>query len=389
MNCRSPAQRRPPEQTRPRSAIGPKNTEVEMDDGHSTLLEQVAQEILAVTYWFDPAPGPGPYPVTIRFSGRRVGVKKGRLSRRDRFVQDETIEHVFPGSGPIALTACIRDINPGEWHVRAQMLSPTPGPMAQGKVALAAASRPGVARIWHKWAPSVEADTPMNTCPLPFARVPGILPGVWGALATLGIIVALTLQSWLVSAQHLKVGAISLGAIVVGIVGAKLWYFVLYRNLQGWCIQGFLTGASLSAALLLVVLNVSVGAFLDATAPGLLFAIAIGRIGCFFAGCCGGPPTAAHFGVWSSDQRVGARRVPTQLMESGLALLLGLLVLAAFLYHGISGGAYFVGGLSAYTLGRQGILHLRAEKRKTKLGSMITSVLTALALLAAVVWLAR
>jgi hypothetical protein len=39
----------------------------------------------------------GPYPITVRFSGRRVDVK-GRLSPGDRFVQDETIEEVVPGA---------------------------------------------------------------------------------------------------------------------------------------------------------------------------------------------------------------------------------------------------------------------------------------------------
>jgi phosphatidylglycerol:prolipoprotein diacylglycerol transferase len=112
-------------------------------------------------------------------------------------------------------------------------------------------------------------------------------------------------------------------------------------------------------------------------------------VGCFFAGCCGGPPTASRWGVWSSDQRVGARRIPTQLLELVLALSLGLLVLVADLGHGPAGGAFFVGGLAAYTLGRQGLLHLRAEPRKTRLGGLVTAALAALALIVAVVLLAR
>jgi len=179
---------------------------------------------------------------------------------------------------------------------------------------------------------------------------------------------------------------------VVGIVGAKVWFIVLHRRehrLEGWCIQGFITGTILTAAILLVVLDVPVGAFLDAAAPGLLVAMAVGRVGCFFAGCCGGPPTASRWGVWSSDQRVGARRIPTQLLESVLALSLGLLVLVVVLGHGPAGGAFFVVGLAAYTLGRQGILRLRAEARQTRLGGLATSALAALVLIAAVVLLAR
>jgi phosphatidylglycerol:prolipoprotein diacylglycerol transferase len=210
-------------------------------------------------------------------------------------------------------------------------------------------------------------------------------------MVTLGIVVALTLQSLVISADHLVVGlwwVVSLGAIVIGIVGAKMWYIVLYRRehlVNGWCIQGFITGAILAAAILLVVLKVPAGVFLDATAPGLLVAMAVGRVGCFFAGCCGGPPTASSFGVWSSDQRVGARRLPTQLLESALAGMLGLMVLVVVLMHRPVGGAFFVGGLAAYTLVRQSILHLRAEPRKTRLGGLVTAALAALVFVAAVI----
>jgi len=207
--------------------------------------------------------------------------------------------------------------------------------------------------------------------------------------------VALALQALVISRDHLAIGpwwAVTLVAIAVGIAGAKVWYIVLKRrehSMNGWCIQGFVTGATLAAAVLLVALDVPAGVFLDATAPGLLVAMAVGRVGCFFAGCCGGPPTVSRWGVWSSDQRVGARRIPTQLMEMALAGILGLGVLVGVLVHGPTSGALFVGGLAAYVLGRQGILHLRAEPRKTRLGGLVTAALAALMLIAAVVLLAR
>jgi phosphatidylglycerol:prolipoprotein diacylglycerol transferase len=182
-----------------------------------------------------------------------------------------------------------------------------------------------------------------------------------------------------------------IGAIVVGIVGAKVWFIVLHRHehrIEGWCIQGFIAGATLVATILLTVLAVPPGVFLDVTAPGLLLGVAVGRVGCFFAGCCGGPPMASRWGVWSSDQRVGARRIPTQLLESLLALSLGLLVLVAVVGHGPVGGAFFAAGLAAYTLGRQGLLCLRAEPRKTRLGGLAASALAALVLLAVIVLLA-
>jgi hypothetical protein len=78
---------RPAVDAAPRIHVVPTNTTPREGGGVTTLLESATQEILALTYWFDPAPNPGPYPVTVRFSGRRVDVK-GRLSPGDRFVQD-------------------------------------------------------------------------------------------------------------------------------------------------------------------------------------------------------------------------------------------------------------------------------------------------------------
>jgi phosphatidylglycerol:prolipoprotein diacylglycerol transferase len=239
----------------------------------------------------------------------------------------------------------------------------------------------------------VESVEQVSTRLAPFARVPGILPGVWAALVMLGIAIALALQFLVIAVDHLVIGpwwVISTFAIVGGMVGAKGWYIVLHRHehrINGWCIQGFITSATLMAATLLVVFRIPARVFLDVTAPGLLIAIAVGRLGCFFGGCCGGPLTASRFGVWSSDQCVGARRVPTQLLESALARILGLLVLVAVLNRGPVGGDFFLAGLSAYTLGRQGILHLRAEPRKTKWGGLVTAILVALVLVAAVVLL--
>ncbi len=397
MTRKATAQMRPVGEKAPRIHVVRSNTLTRTTGGFTALWESVAQEILAVTYWFDPAPHPGPYPVTVRFSGRRVDVK-GRLQSGDRFTQDETIEHVFPGSGPISLTARVRGINPGEWVVTASMLGSAHsarGSREPGNAITEAGSLPPIVRLWRRWAPPAGSVEPVSTCLTPLAHVPGILPGIWGAMVTLGIAIALALQFLVISADHLALGSwwvLTLIAIAVGIAGAKVWYIVLYRRehrLNGWCIQGFITGAILAAALLLVVLDVPAGAFLDVTAPGLLVAMAVGRVGCFFAGCCGGPPTASRWGVWSSDQHVGARRIPTQLLESLLAGIVGLGVLVAVLGHGPAGGAFFAAGLAAYTLGRQGILHLRAEQRKTRLGALVTAALAALVLVAALVLLAR
>src|SRR5713226_7919828 len=397
MTHKSPAHMRPAVDAAPRIDVVQSDKEALTGGGFTALWESAAQQILAVTYWFDPAPHPGPDPVTVRFSGRRVDVK-GRLSPGDRFVQDETIEQVIPGSGPISLTARVRNINAGEWAVTAHMLESATtarGPKEQGKTTAEAEPLRSIARLWRRWAPPVGSVEPVKTCLTPLAHVPGILPGIWGAMVALGMALALVLQALVISADHLALGpwwAVTLVGIMVGIVGAKVWYIVLKRrehSINGWCIQGFIASAPVTAVIMLAALHISIGVFLDVTAPGLLVAMAVGRVGCFLAGCCGGPPTASRWGVWSSDQHVGARRIPSQLLELALALSLGLGALAVVLGHGPAGGAIFVAGLAAYTLVRQGLLRLRAEARKTRLGGLLTAVLAALVLVAAIVWLVR
>src|SRR5438128_4926011 len=117
MTRRAPARLRPAVDA-PRIDVVQADTPALTGGGFMTLLESATQQILAVTYWFDPATHLGPYPVTVRFTGRRVGVK-GRVQSGDKFVQDETIKEVIPGSGPISLTARVRGITPGEWVVTA------------------------------------------------------------------------------------------------------------------------------------------------------------------------------------------------------------------------------------------------------------------------------
>src|SRR5258706_10985421 len=223
MAHRSAARPRPAVDAAPRIHVVQTDTTTREGDGITALLESATQEILAVTYWFDPAPNPGPYPVTVRFSGRRVDVK-GRLSPGDRFVQDETIEEVVSGSGPISLTARIRGINAGSWAVTAHMLGSTQlarGPREQANETPTAGPPGPAARLWRRWAPSAGSVEPVSTCLTPFARGPGILPGIWGAMVTLGIAVAFALQSLVIAGDHLVVGpwwVVSLVAIVVGIV---------------------------------------------------------------------------------------------------------------------------------------------------------------------------
>jgi phosphatidylglycerol---prolipoprotein diacylglyceryl transferase len=344
-----------------------------------------------MTFCFDPAADCHAHTALIRLSGQRVGVT-GPLQRGDRFEQDEKVEGIVAGSGPVSVTARVFGINPGEWMVTAKMLNPELAERGRRGQAITKPTAEPVSQAawsWRKWRLSRGAATPVRTTWLPLIRVPGVIPGFWAAMAVLGFVVALAVQALVISRAHLKLDnalAFSLFAIALGVVGAKVWFVVLRwreRRVEGWCIQGLLVGVVVAAAIGFAAFRIPIGTWLDASTPGLFFGMAIGRVGCFFGGCCAGRPTTARWGLWSVlDQRVGVRRIPTQLMESLLALGVGLTALVIVLGHGTLGGAIFVAGVAAYTLFRQGILRLRGGPPKSALVARLAAAAATFVLVA-------
>jgi len=74
-------------------------------------VANIEPQSLGFTYWFDTADKGEPYPVTVRFTGHRIGVK-GKPGPHDKFTVLETVQRVVPGSGPIAITARVANVTP-------------------------------------------------------------------------------------------------------------------------------------------------------------------------------------------------------------------------------------------------------------------------------------
>lgn len=349
-------------------------------------------QALGLTYWFDVAPGGEPYPVTIRFVGRRLGVR-GKSGPRDSFNVLESIDQVVPGSGPIAITTRVYDIEPGNWQVTG---APVTDPRRTSpKVQSVSTERP---RLLKASASGTTAYAPVvGVC------APGAHLGAWPALVGLGAGVALATQAMLASHAHLHVASLLLVSVIAslfGLIGAKAHYMTGHlitgdhhglRSLLrgGMCIQGFVLGAIGTLIVGARLSDVPVGPVLDATAPGLLFAMAIGRFGCFFGGCCAGRPTSSRWGLWSSDRRLGVRRVPSQLLESAVALIVGFTALLALLTTRPNpSGVVFIGAIAAYTLGRQLVFPLRANPGHTPYGRRVTVAFAGNALVFAIVFAA-
>jgi len=341
----------------------------------SKASERVELEALVVSHYFDSGAAGEPYSATVRLTGRRVGINR-LPGPRDTFIQDDRVTDIVPGSGPYSVTSWVYGLEPGDWTVSAELLRPA----GQGGRARHqdAEPIPPTAWSWYRWAIAGGSRGSVHTrwaMLAPLARMPGVIPGSFTVLGTLAMVVALVVQAAILTRENLSVSEgiiVSLIALVSGLLGSKVWYAVLrpgpWRTalLGGWAVDGFLVVASIVAVAMLIAFDLPVGVFLDAAAPGMFFAVAIGRLGCFFTGCCAGRCTRSRWGVWSFDRelRIGARRIPTQLLESGAGLLIGSVAAGLVLSDApLPDGAAFVAAIVTYFLVRQVLLRLRAERR--------------------------
>jgi phosphatidylglycerol:prolipoprotein diacylglycerol transferase len=142
---------------------------------------------------------------------------------------------------------------------------------------------------------------------------------------------------------------LALGALAGGAVGARLFYFVplWLRGMEGAVgngsgYYGGFIGGVFAVALVARFKKRPGLQVLDGVVAPLPLGFAVGKIGCFLAGCCYGPRSAAGVSFRSGSlcfetQRKAGESVrqeslpvaPTQLVEMGLGILLfiGLLLL--------------------------------------------------------------
>lgn len=174
----------------------------------------------------------------------------------------------------------------------------------------------------------------------------------------------------------------------VGFFGAAFFdaLFKIREN-GGFKLSGIMFyGGALTGMLTLIIIlklcrkntRLSISQWLDLlTVPFVIFHI-IGRIGCFFGGCCYGRATDSLFGVYFPDlpdagiYHNGQKLLPTQLFEAvGLACL-------AIVLHFIKSNKFLI-YLVAYAVLRFCIEFLRDDDRGTTIIGLSPSQLIAIA----------
>jgi phosphatidylglycerol---prolipoprotein diacylglyceryl transferase len=123
--------------------------------------------------------------------------------------------------------------------------------------------------------------------------------------------------------------------IISGIIGARLLFVIIdwpsyQHNLRsmfalwegGISFHGGLLGGLLALIIYCNRKHIPLARLADIVAPSVMLAYAIGRIGCFFNGCCYGAPTNMPWGVrFFDDGHWTVPSHPTQLYASMLSFI--------------------------------------------------------------------
>lgn len=206
----------------------------------------------------------------------------------------------------------------------------------------------------------------------------------YGLMVALGILAGVSLAEYLHRRDGGEPGRMvdmALLVVVSGLAGARL-FFVLV-NLEyykahpletvmiwkgGLVFYGSLIGGAAGLVIAARLYRLPLARTLDVGAPAMALGHALGRLGCFFAGCCHGCPVDLPWSVTFTDPRSLATTVlgkpvhPTQLYEAAFLALLTLFLVWLHprkRFDGQMAALYLI----LYPLFRFGVEFLRCDPR--------------------------
>ncbi len=155
-------------------------------------------------------------------------------------------------------------------------------------------------------------------------------------------------------------------AISTGLIGAKILHPIIHTtsritsSFENFLVSGGMYYGGLFMGIISVFLVAHFyyrrfGEVIDAVGPSIAFGHAVGRLGCFFAGCCYGSMTSLPWAIEFHSKvanaitgvPLGIPLHPVQLYESGLEILLGVFLMKKIRTKtggtGMIWGGYMVG----------------------------------------------
>lgn len=212
----------------------------------------------------------------------------------------------------------------------------------------------------------------------------------YGVMIAVGILAASWLATKLCKEYKLdyeNIDSFIIFVIVIGYAFSKLTYCLTVFDQflsdplsvlgsGGWVVYGGILGGLLAALIWCKWKKWKFMDYFQVLMPCVSLAQGFGRIGCFFAGCCGGVVTDAWYGIqfpatslaWNTTQKI----IPTQLLSSA-----GNFLIFAFLMYNLKKGkhpedtgAWY---LILYSVGRFLIEFLRGDLIRGGIGPFSTS----------------
>lgn len=183
--------------------------------------------------------------------------------------------------------------------------------------------------------------------------------------------------------------------VIGGFVGAKLLYLIVeldtfianpellkHAILSGFVFYGGLIGGIVTGLIAVHKNKIDTLGFADLAAAPIAIGQAMGRVGCFLAGCCYGCRTDSCLGVVfpiGGDAPAGAKLLPTQLFEAVflvIATIILYIMIMKIRKQGIVAGTYLI----MYSVWRFIIEFFRSDDRGN-VGALSTSQFISLFLL--------
>lgn len=174
-------------------------------------------------------------------------------------------------------------------------------------------------------------------------RLGGFEIHTYGVLVAAGFLCGLWLAQWRARRAGLPVeivGQLGLWILVSAMVGAKLFYVVFFwpEFIESWrahgpgalragfVFYGGFIGATVTVLVYLRRRELPAWRLADVFAPALPLGHALGRLGCFFEGCCYGKSCALPWAVRLPGHEVAVHPTPLYESAGNLLLMAGLLV---------------------------------------------------------------
>ena len=200
----------------------------------------------------------------------------------------------------------------------------------------------------------------------------------YGVMVALGLLATYLLTTWRFRKHGMDEELVTdmlLSVVICGALTAKITYCIvewdsfiknpmMFFSTSGFVAIGAIIGGFIGVVAYLKYKKVDVLKYINASLPGVCLGHALGRVGCFLAGCCYGMPYNGPFAVTFPANSLAIPNVPlfpVQLLSA--VLLVGLCLYLGYRFDHVNQEDTIEHYLTLYCIGRFMVEFLRYDDR--------------------------